>query len=73
MKDDAGHLVSAPAALHQTSDKGIAMSLSEKPWFRKFLVSLVGKPLLKGFEASSHCLRQTQEQLLEKMIASERG
>ena len=44
------------------------MSLSDKPWFRKFLVSLVGKPLLKDFNKKSMCVKETQEKLLKSFI-----
>jgi hypothetical protein len=46
--------------------------LSDKPWFRKFLVSLVGKPLLKQFNKKSKCVQKTQEKLLKKFIDTSR-
>ncbi len=43
-------------------------NLSQKPWFRKFLVSLVGKPLLKDFNKKSMHIRETQEELFKKFL-----
>ncbi len=43
-------------------------SITEKPWFRKFLISLVGKPRLKEFDAISHRLKATQDSLLKKIV-----
>lgn len=44
------------------------IKLSNKPWFRKFLISLVGKPLLKEYNEKSRKVKETQEQVLNSFI-----
>jgi hypothetical protein len=44
------------------------MSLGKKPWFRKFLVSLVGKPRLKKFVEASKDINGSQQAVLRELI-----
>jgi hypothetical protein len=44
------------------------MGLSEKPWFRKFLVGMSAGPLLKKFEREAEDCTGTQDALLKSMI-----
>ncbi len=44
--------------------------ITEKPWFRKFLVSLVGKPRLRRFEKASKQCRATQDAVLNDIITA---
>lgn len=44
--------------------------ITEKPWFRKFLVSMVGKPRLKEFLKASKNAKAAQDTVLEKMVTS---
>lgn len=46
--------------------------ITEKPWFRKFLVSMVGRPRLKEFLKASKNVKTSQEAVLEKMIRTSR-
>lgn len=46
--------------------------ITEKPWFRKFLVSMVGKPRLKEFLKASKNVKGAQETVLKKMINTSR-
>ena len=47
--------------------------ISERPWFRKFLVSLVGKPLLKRFTKVNRDLRGAQEAVLQRIVETSRN
>ncbi|MBD3242984.1 MAG: auxin-responsive protein [Chitinivibrionales bacterium] len=44
------------------------MSLSEKPWFRRFLVTVAGGKHYKAFDRTSKDLRGTQEAVLKRML-----
>ncbi len=46
------------------------MSITHQPWFRKFLVSLVGKPRLKKFVAASMDIDGSQRAVLKDIIES---
>ena len=42
--------------------------LKDQPWFRRMLVTMVGKPQLKKFMEKSKNMKETQEKLLLKIL-----
>jgi hypothetical protein len=44
--------------------------ITEKPWFRKALISLVGRPLLREFTKAIKNVKQTQDTVLKNIVES---
>ncbi|MDG5816879.1 GH3 auxin-responsive promoter family protein [Chitinispirillales bacterium ANBcel5] len=49
------------------------MTITEKPWFRKTLLTLAGRPCLKEFLKASKECKSAQDRILSKIITTSQG